>query len=186
MVGWKNIKAFGMSTLPWWELVVKPGIKKLGILRGRQMAKDSRSELNLLLVRQAYLNKKIKLGQADKLAELRTVHGLIQGWYQKQCEKIKNQSRASEFQDSEKVTIYHHEIQQKKIINSAILKLQTVDGLVDGHEQCASYLEHEVKARLLSDVGRDPDAQHGLLAKVEPRFTEPDNTNTRKCQENCR
>ena len=96
-VDWLNIKAFGMKTLPWWELVVKPGIRRLGMQRGKQMARECRAELNLLLVRQAYLNKKVKLGHAEKLTELITVHGLIQKWYQTQCEKIKTQSRASEF-----------------------------------------------------------------------------------------
>ena len=51
-----------METLPWWEFVVKPGVRKLGSLRGRQRLKDSRAELNLLLVRQAYINKKVNLG----------------------------------------------------------------------------------------------------------------------------
>jgi hypothetical protein len=42
MADWQNIKAFGMNTLLWWEAVVKPGIRKLGMLRGRQMSKDKR------------------------------------------------------------------------------------------------------------------------------------------------
>ena len=122
MSDWKNIKAFGMDTLLWWEVVVKPGIKKLGMQRGKQMSKDSKAELNLLLVRQAYLNKKFKLG-------------LIQGWYEKQCKKVKTQSRKDEFQESEKITIYHHEIHKKLIRKSAILKLQTPGGVIEGHEQ---------------------------------------------------
>ena len=55
MVGWKEIRAFGMETLQWWEVVVKPGVKKLGMLRERKLRKVSRDKLNLLLVRQAYL-----------------------------------------------------------------------------------------------------------------------------------
>ena len=99
MIDWKNIRAFGMNTLLWWEVVVKPGIRKLGMQRGKQMSKDSRAELNLLLIRQAYLNKKVKQGITEHLMELTTVHSLIQGWYQKECEKVKVQSRASEFQE---------------------------------------------------------------------------------------
>ena len=83
MSDWKNIKAFGMDTLLWWEVVVKPGIKKLGMQRGKQMSKDSKAELNLLLVRQAYLNKKVKLGQSELLVQLKNIHSLIQGWYEK-------------------------------------------------------------------------------------------------------
>ena len=88
-------------------------IRNLGKLRGKQMSKDSRAELNLLLVRQAYLNKKVKQGRTESLVELNTIHGRIQGWYENHCEKVKIQSRATEFQDSEKVTIYHHKIHKK-------------------------------------------------------------------------
>ena len=113
MISWQTTKAFGMDTMLWWELVVKPGIKKLGMYRGKELMKASREELNLLLVRQAYLNKKVKMGQSGKLGELRTVHKLIQLWYERECSKIKDQSRAKEYQESEKVTIYHHEIKNK-------------------------------------------------------------------------
>jgi hypothetical protein len=59
MADWESIRAFGMDSLLWWEVVVKPGIRRLGMVRGKQMAKDSRAELNLLLARQEYLNKKL-------------------------------------------------------------------------------------------------------------------------------
>ena len=43
--------------------MVKPEIRKLAMNRGSELTKDSKEEFNLLLVRQAYLNKKIKIGQ---------------------------------------------------------------------------------------------------------------------------
>jgi hypothetical protein len=116
------------------------------------------------------------LGHIDKLVELRIVHGLIQQWYQHQCEKIKNQSRATEFQESEKVTIYHHEIHKKLIRKSAILKLQTPGGVLEGHAHCAAFLENEVKNLLLTDAGLDLNAQNVLLDELVPCFTEADNT----------
>ena len=69
--------------------------------RSREMAKNKKEELNLLLVRQAYLNRKVKLGQFERLGELSTVHHEIQLWYQRTCAKVKDQSRAKEFQSSE-------------------------------------------------------------------------------------
>ena len=83
-----------MDTLQWWEVVVKPGILKLAGIRSKEMSRDRKSELNLLLVRQAYLNKKVKLGQLEMLENLKAVHHQIQCWYQRACEKIKDQSRA--------------------------------------------------------------------------------------------
>ena len=98
MCSWQNVRVSGMETLPCWELVVKPGVRNLGMLRGRQMLKDSRAELNLLQVRQAYLNKKVTLGFISNLGELKTVHRLIQQWYENEWEKVNNQSRATAFQ----------------------------------------------------------------------------------------
>ena len=81
------------------------------------------------------------------------------------------ESRVSEFQESEKVTIFYHEIHKKIIRKSAILKLQTPGGIVEGHGPCAAFLENEVKNLLLTDAGLDITAQNTLLASV--RLTTP-------------
>ena len=175
MLGWRRIQSFGMETLQWWEVVVKPGIRKLAGIRAKEMSKDRKSELNLLLVRQAYLNKKVKLGHLQKLGDLKAVHHQIQHWYQRACEKIKDQSRALEFQSSEKLTIYHHEIHKKLIRKSSILKLETPAGLIEGHASCAEYLETEVKNLLLVNAGLVPEAQSQLLEEVSPCFSDADN-----------
>ena len=70
MITWKRIKSFGMETLQWWEVIVKPGIVKLAKSRSKQITRERKEELNLLLVRQAYLNKKVKLGNFDLLGDL--------------------------------------------------------------------------------------------------------------------
>ena len=38
--------------LQWWEMLVKPGIKRLCIQRSKELGKAKREELNLLLLRQ--------------------------------------------------------------------------------------------------------------------------------------
>ena len=47
---WLEVKSFDLDVLTWWELMVKPGIKKLLIERGKEMAKEKRGRLNLLLL----------------------------------------------------------------------------------------------------------------------------------------
>ena len=143
MIGWQRVKSFGLDTLQWWEIIVKPGIRKLAQHRSKDLIKLKKGELNLLLVRQAFLNKKVKMGQLHMLGELRTVHQQIQLWYQRASDKVKDQSRATEFQSSEKVTIYHHEIHKKLIKKSSILKLETPSGLVEGHDACDNFLEQD-------------------------------------------
>ena len=61
MTTWQNIRSFGLQVLPWWENIVKPGIKKLAQKRSREIMRTRKEELNLLRLRQIYLNRKIVL-----------------------------------------------------------------------------------------------------------------------------
>ena len=92
-------QSFGI--LQWWELLVKPGMLKLGLERSKEINRERREILNLLILRQIYLTKKVKLGHFNKLGELKTVHLLIEQWYSKESEKVQHQSRVREFQTSE-------------------------------------------------------------------------------------
>ena len=81
MQSWERVKTFqgvDTDTLLWWEMLVKPGIKKIGIDRSKEINKEKREELNLLLLRQVYMVKKIQQGQMGRLGELMTVHLLIE------------------------------------------------------------------------------------------------------------
>ena len=108
------------------------------------MNKERRNYLNLLLVRQAYLTRKIQTGLLTRLDELKTVHLLIEEWYNPECGNIALQSRADDIQQLEKFRIYHHEIHQKLIKKTSILKLDTEIGILEGHTACATYLENSV------------------------------------------
>ena len=101
MESWEKVKSFGLDVIQWWELIVKPGVKQLTIQRSKEINKVRRGEINLLFLRQAYLTRKLQQGETRRLSELRAVQGLIQQWYCRENEKIKHQSRVSEFQDSE-------------------------------------------------------------------------------------
>ena len=175
MEEWLVVKSQGVNTLIWWEKLVKPGIRKLAMARGKEMNKDRRRYLNLLLVRQAYLTSKIQKGIQSRLTELKHVHLLIEKWYDEECSKIALQSRTDDVQESEKIRIYHHEIHQKLIKKTAILKLDTEKGLLEGHQACASYLENSVADLLLHPAQLDSASQQTLLEEIEPVFTEADN-----------
>ena len=175
MKEWREVKNQGVDILVWWEKLVKPGIRRLAITRGKEINRERRKYLNLLLVRQAYLVAKIQRGILWKLSELKEVHLLIEQWYDQECSKIALQSRSDDIQISEKIRIYHHEIHQKLIKKSAILKLDTENGLIEGHEACASFLENSVAQLLQHPAQLDHDAQQVLLDEIEPVFTEADN-----------
>ena len=56
--------------LTWWEELVKPGIKKIAIDRTKEVNRDRQAQLNLLMMRQYFLTKKVKLGSPGSLLAL--------------------------------------------------------------------------------------------------------------------
>ena len=174
---WSEVRVnLDMDILTWWEEFVKPNIKKLLIVRGKEVSREKRGFLNLLLIRQAYLVKKIQKGYFQKLSELKFVQNEIENWYRKESEKILLQGKVEEINEAENVRIYHHELHQKKIKKSAILKLQIEDNkIIEGHSACAAYLEDSVAQLLHLPPLLDAAAQDQLLAEVEPVFTPADN-----------
>ena len=118
------------------------------------------------------------LGQEDSArneTKLKSVHLLIEKWYKNESEKIQHQTRVHEFQSNEKTTIYHHELHKRIIKRNAILKLQSENGILEGHTACASLLERSVEDLLHHPAVLDQHLQQVLLDEVEPVFTAEDN-----------
>ena len=175
MADWQEVRELGLDVLLWWEVMVKPGIKKLALQRSKELNKDKKGVLNLLLIRQAYLGKKLMGGDLSQFADLRAVQVAIDVWYQKQSEKILLQSRSQEVNTNEKVRIYHHDLHKKHLKRSSILKLQSDSGLLEGHAKCAKYLEHQVGELLLNPHLADLAARECMLSEVDTVFTDEDN-----------
>ena len=74
---WYQVKNRGLDILTWWEIIVKPGIKKLLIERGKEVNIERTGELNLLQIRQSCLVRKLQSGNLHRLAELKLVQKLI-------------------------------------------------------------------------------------------------------------
>ena len=180
MVEWMKVKERGLSILPWWELVVKPGIRRLAINRSKELNKRKHSKLNCLLMKQCYFTKEVQMGNTTMLRQLKEIKAEICEWYEAQSRKIILQSRVDDVQESEKVRIFHHEQHRKMCKQSAILKLETESGILEGHDAVAGYLEEQVAGLLLQPAVLDPEAQAVLLAEITPVFTEVDNQNLAK------
>ena len=175
MEEWNQVKQFGVPVLTWWEVLVKPGLRKLAIERTKELNKERRKYLNLLMLRQTYLCRKVRGGEAANLVHLREIQLKIEDWFTQEVEKIKHQSRVDDIQQSEKVRIYHHELHQHQVKRSAILKLRTDQGLLEGHSACADFLHQGVANLLLHPAELDSEAQLALLQEVHKSFTEKDN-----------
>ena len=129
---WIEVKMFDLDVLPWWEWMVKPGIKKLLVERGKEITKEKKGALNLLLLQQGYLIQKLQAGQHHRLGQLLAVQRQIQSWYQNDCKKVKLQARTEEIKTAEPARIYHHQLHRKRIKRRSIL---------GGHLACTEYLE---------------------------------------------
>ena len=156
-------------------MIVKPGIKKIAIERTKELQKEKRGRLNLLMAHQSFLTSKVQSGNFDKLRALRQTQIEVENWFEIEVEKVKHQSRVDDIQVSEKVRIYHHELHKKHCRRSSILKLQTENGLLEGHAKCAKYLENLTSKVLETPANLDITAQNTLLNEIEKCFTDSDN-----------
>ena len=177
---WKSVRDRGLPTLVWWEIVVKPGIRRLAINRSKELNKKKRSVLNCLLMKQVFFTKELQAGDMSRFGQLIDIKARIQEWYENESRKVVLQSKVDDVQQSEKVRIYHHEQHKKQIKKTSILKLQTETGQLLGHDACSAYLEKQLASLLLHPAKLDPVAQATLLAEIEPVFTEADNKDLEK------
>ena len=175
MIGWLEVKERGLAVLSWWEIIVKPGIRRLAITRSKELKKIKRSRLNCLLMKQSFFTRELQAGNLERLWQLRQVQSDLQNWYENESRKVVLQARVEDVQLSEKVRIFHHEQHRKHVKRSAILKLETAEGVLDGHTACSDFLQKEAAKLLLSPAILDSRAQAALLAEVKPVFSEADN-----------
>ena len=180
MVSWQEVHDMGLNILPWWELIVKPGIKKLAIVRSKEINKRKRGRLNALLIQQSFCTREIQNGDHSFLPELKIVQTRIQEWYETDSQRIALQARVDDIQTSEKIRIYHHEQHKKLVKRSSILKLQTEQETLEGHDACSRFLVGEAAKLLLNPAVLDQAAQTMLLSEVVPVFTEEDNQKLEK------
>ena len=85
----QEVKDRGLPVLDWWEIIVKPGIKKLAINRGKEIKDKERRELNMMQLKQAYFTRKLQEGESSKLGKLREIQSRILEKYEEQSKRIK-------------------------------------------------------------------------------------------------
>ena len=119
---WLKVKE-ALGIMSSWEYTVKPGVQRILIQRGKEINKERRGSLNLLLIRQAYLVMKLHQGHFEKLKEHKEVQLLINAWYHEENQKLKTQSKIEDVNEDESVRIFHHELHRKT--HSQVINTQT-------------------------------------------------------------
>lgn len=96
-------------------------------------------------------------------------------YFEKEASLIQTQTNRYEFTESESTNLYHHALHKKRVVNSAILELDTDQGPKKGHDQCTKFIEDSVSELLNTPFDFDLAAQTELLKEVEKVFTDEDN-----------
>ena len=122
----------------------------------------------------------MQAGNLDSLVHLKQVQADIREWYEQESRKVVLHSWVDNVQLSEKVRIFHNVQHKKMVKRSSILRLETSDGIMEGHQACSNFLQKELSSLLLNPAILDPAAQTSLLAEVKPVFTEADNLRMKK------
>ena len=78
---WDEVRAFGIPILTWWEMLVKPGIKRLAIERTKVINKERKRRLNLLMLHQSFLTSRVHTGDLENLP-LRKTQLEIESWFE--------------------------------------------------------------------------------------------------------
>ena len=163
------------SFLESWEWILKPGIIRLAKDRQRELELEKFGRLNVLFIKQNIYTAKLHQGDYSVLSLLRKVQLEIEAHYESECNKIRIQARMDECTQSEKTRIYHHSLLKRNIKRSAILKLDTLEGMKTGHDECMDFLERDVMSLLFNVHSPNMEAVQDLLDEISPSFSTEDN-----------
>ena len=172
--GWEGAKSL-MPLIEWWELL-KIDIRNAAKKMNQERERKRKSLLNYLTLSQIHLARKVAKGEFSLMEQLKTIQIKINDWLEQEAEKVKLKAKLRNIEESEKVSIYHHEKLRRETNKNKIMKLKTEDGkVIEGHEKCANLLNNEAKEMFGKEVELDEEEQEELLKEVEEVFTEKDN-----------
>lgn len=134
----------------------------------------------MLQHRLLYTVSNLQTGDLNSLEEHIQVKEEINNWYKNKSVEAFEMMFTRSVDESESMTIFHHETHKKRMKQSSILKLETADKqVVTGHDACMKHLEKHVKD-LLAPTVLDSQAQNVLLAGVKEVFSDEDRANLSK------
>ena len=128
-----------------------------------------------MFVKQSLYTSQLQIGNMSVLPLLCHTQLEIEDHYRVESEKIILQARTEESSKSENMCIFHHSLLKRNIKCSAILKLNTSEGLKFGHAECAEFFEREVFQLLTSVHLPVSSTENDLLNEISEVFSVEDN-----------
>ena len=158
-----------------WEESYKKGILKIGLTRAFELRQEKRGEYNALCLMQDRAYSCLAKGIPGYREILAKVNARVKKWYEEREEEKNLLNKQFDLEHGESQRLYHHDLVKKHEKKRRILRLDTPDGPIQGHQEVAKYLEKTVEELFLSPLSEDVTAEQALLNEVQPCFTEADN-----------
>ena len=172
---WMKLHKEGVLILTVWERLVKLGIHQIACERQRDIEFERNEKLQMLFLKQHIYTSYLQDGDFSAFALLKETQMKIEQHYVWESEKITIQARTDAACESEKTRIYHHSLLRRNFKSSAIIKLDTEEGFIYGHDQCMDFLEREVMDLFSNIHYPNHSNEKELLDEIEPVFTQDDN-----------
>ena len=131
---WMDLYEDGVPILTVWEKLVKLGIRQIAQKRQRDIELERREKLSMLFLKQHIYMSYLQYGDFSAFVHLKEIQMKIESHYVWESEKILTQERTDAACESENTRIYHHSLLKRNYKCSAIIKLETEDRFLYGHD----------------------------------------------------
>ena len=151
---WLKLKE-GLSPTFWWENVFKKEIKRIAILREKELNSQKRRELSALQLKLSYCLSKMKSSILTEdnvlwMTKFETAKENLNAFYKDRAKIILHQNRAEEFDLSDNTKIYHFESLNNYIEGSIIKKLEVDNVIYEDQKD----IENAINSKLEIDLSQ--------------------------------
>ena len=151
---WLKLKEV-LSPTFWWENVFKKEIKRIAILREKELNSQKRRELSALQLKLSYCLSKMKSSILTEdnvlwMTKFETAKENLNAFYKDRAKIILHQNRAEEFDLSDNTKIYHFESLNNYIEGSIIKKLEVDNVIYEDQKD----IENAINSKLEIDLSQ--------------------------------
>lgn len=90
---------YNYNLIKWWEAMIKPGIKKIAILKTKEHNISRYGKLNMLFMKQAYFNSLVHNRDVNAKIQLQLINLELNTWFTKEAKSILRQINMQEIDE---------------------------------------------------------------------------------------
>ena len=181
---WLKLKE-GLSPTFWWENVFKKEVKRIAIIREKELNSQKRRELSALQLKLSYCLSKMKSSilREDNvywMTKFETAKENLNTFYKARAKIILHQNRAEEFDLSDNTKIYHFESLNNYIEGSTIKKLEVENVIYEGQKDIENAINRKLEIDLSQKFVLDRNICDELFSFDVPKISMEMNDNLSK------